>query len=228
MKTQLVCLLLLVGISSATAQRRTVNVGDFSKISFGVPGTLYLTQGSNEKIEVEASDDAFDRIEFKIEGSRLKIRNEKNSWRNWSGNSKINVYVTMRDIEGIGVSGSGNLVGENRFETDDLYLSVSGSGSMDIKTNSEDVDISVSGSGKINLDGSGDNADVSISGSGKVRAQDFEVRVCEASISGSGSCYITATKEIDARISGSGSVYYAGNPDRVSSHASGSGKTRKL
>jgi hypothetical protein len=34
--------------------------------------------------------------------------------------------------------------------------------------------------------------------------------------------------ELDATISGSGSVSYRGNPSKVNSHASGSGKVRKL
>ncbi|MCP4458466.1 MAG: DUF2807 domain-containing protein [Cytophagales bacterium] len=228
MKTQLTCLFLLVGLISATAQRRTIDVDNFTKISFAIPGTLYLTQGSDEKVEVESNDEAFERLEFKMEGSKLKIQSKRNSWRNWNGNSKVNVYVTMKNIEGVSVGGSGSVLGQNKFETSDLYLSVSGSGSMDIKTNSEDVDLSVSGSGKISLNGSADKADVSISGSGRVKAEDFEVNACEASISGSGSCYITAIKEIDARISGSGNVYYGGNPDRVISNSSGSGKVRKL
>jgi len=228
MKIQITCLLLLAAMITATAQRRTINLDNFSELSFGVSGTLYLTQGANEKVEIECSDDAFEQIEFKMDGDKLKIRNEKNwSWKNWN-NEKVKIYVTMKNIEGISVSGSGNLVGQNRFDTGDLYLALSGSGGMDIRTNSDDVDISVSGSGSMELDGSGDNADISISGSGRVKAEDFEVRVCEASISGSGSCRITATKEIDARISGSGSVYYGGNPDRVSSNSSGSGKIRKL
>ena len=233
MKTQITCLLLTAAIVTATAQRRTVDVDNFSKISFGLSGTLYLTQGSNESVEIEASDETFERMEFVTDGSRLKIRNKRNnskrnnSWKNWNS-SKVNVYVTMRDIEGIGLSGSGSIVGENRFETDDLYLSVSGSGSMDIRTHSEDVDLSISGSGGIELEGSGSMADISISGSGPVKAENFEVKVCKASISGSGSVYISAEKEIDARISGSGSVRYRGNPDKVRSNASGSGKTRKL
>ena len=228
MKTQIACLLLIAGVVTSTAQRRTIDVDNFSEISFGLPGTLYLTQGSNESVEIEVDDEDFERIEFVTDGSKLKIRNKRNnSWKNW-GNMKVNVYVTMKNIEGIGVSGSGNIVGENRFETDDLDLSVSGSGEMELRLYSEDVDLNVSGSGRLNLEGSADRVDVSISGSGKIKGENFEVNVCKASISGSGSIYIFAKKEIDARISGSGSVYYAGNPDRVSSNSSGSGKVRKL
>ena len=76
MKTQLTCLFLLIAVACTTAQRRTVDVDNFSKLSFGIPGTLYLTQGSEEKVEVECSDDIFDGLEFDMDGSKLKIRNK--------------------------------------------------------------------------------------------------------------------------------------------------------
>ena len=227
MKTQIACLLLIAGIATSTAQRRTIDVDDFSKISFGLPETLHLSQGSNESVEIEASEEAFERMKFVADGSKLKIRSKRsNSWKNWN-NMKVTIYVTMKNIEEINLSGSGQIIGKNKFETDDLSLSISGSGNMEINTNSEDVDLRISGSGKIGLEGSADRADVSISGSGSVKGENFEVNVCKASISGSGSI-ITARKEIDARISGSGSVRYNGNPDQVSGHSSGSGKVRKL
>ena len=47
-------------------------------------------------------------------------------------------------------------------------------------------------------------------------------------ISGSGSCKINVSKEIDANVSGSGSISYRGNPEKVYHHASGSGKIRKI
>jgi hypothetical protein len=228
MKTLLASLLLIVGISSALAQKTTVEVDDFTKISFGVPGTLYLTQGDKNSVEIHADEETMDRVEVVQEGNKLKIRNRKSyGWNSWNS-SKISVYVTMKTIEGIGVSGSGSVVGKNQIKAGNIDLDISGSGNLEMELNAEDVDISISGSGSVALNGSGGKADVSISGSGKIRAEEFEVSTFIASISGSGTCYITANDEIDARISGSGSVYYRGNPDKVSAHASGSGKVKKL
>ena len=90
------------------------------------------------------------------------------------------------------------------------------------------MDIILSGSGSIELEGSGAEVYARISGSGKIRADDLKVEVLEASISGSGSIYMTVAEEIDASISGSGNVYYDGDPDRVHSNSSGSGKVRRM
>ena len=99
---------------------------------------------------------------------------------------------------------------------------------MELELASDDMEMRISGSGSIRLGGNAEEAEARISGSGKVKAEDLTVKVFSARISGSGSCYITATDEIEASISGSGSVYYAGDPDRVISNSSGSGKVRKM
>lgn len=229
MKNLLTCLFLAAAVG-VSAQGREINVGSFDEVYFGVPGTLYITQGNTNKVVVDASDENWERLEIEVDGSRLKIKNKnyKNwSWKNWE-KGEMTFHVTMKDIEGISVGGSGKVISKNKLKVDDIDLSVSGSGNMELDMDAEDTDISVSGSGKIYLDGTADEVEVSISGSGKIKAENFEVNVCDVSISGSGTCYITANKEIDARISGSGSVYYNGNPDRVSSRSSGSGKVKKI
>lgn len=225
----LIASLLLIATVTLFAQKKEIEVGSFNEVSFGISGTLYVTQGSENKLVIDANDEAWERLEVVEDGNRLKIRNQKGSWswKNYNGGN-ITAYLTMKDIRGLSVSGSGDIIGKNKLNVEDLDLSVSGSGNMELDLRGEDIDASISGSGKIYLEGQADEVELSISGSGKMKAENFEVNVCNANISGSGSCYITANKEIDARISGSGGVYYNGNPDRVSSKASGSGKVRKM
>jgi hypothetical protein len=125
------------------------------------------------------------------------------------------------------VSGSGNidLQGKCRsFDSD-----VSGSGEVELTINiTETADFGVSGSGKINASGSAQSVKTSISGSGKVLAADLETDRCQVRISGSGDVEINVKSELDATISGSGSVSYRGNPKKVNSNSSGSGKVRKI
>lgn len=215
-------------IFSATAQNRTVDVGSFDDLSLGIAAKLYLTQGNNEKVEIECDDERFNEIEFDYSGDKLVIKNrDKWNWKS-SGKSEITIYITMKEINRLSVSGSGDLIGKNKIKTDDLTLSVSGSGDIKLDVDSEEMDLRISGSGGISLNGSSSEMDARISGSGKVKAEDMEVKVFKASISGSGTCYITALEEINANISGSGTVYYSGNPDKVISNSSGSGKVRKI
>lgn len=229
MKSTLTLLLILCTVV-LSAQKREIQVDDFSELTFALPGKLYLQQGDTEKVEIDCSDDVFEKLEFENSRGRLIIRNRNRSGWSWNGfrGSDIRVYVTMKDIDRISASGSGSVIGEGTFRTDDLTLSVSGSGSLSLATISDDMMIKVSGSGSMELEGEADDIEVRISGSGRVKAEDLEVKTLDASISGSGSCYITATEEIEASISGSGSVYYNGNPDRVIKHSSGSGKIRRM
>jgi hypothetical protein len=59
-----------------------------------------------------------------------------------------------------------------------------------------------------------------------VFAEGLEVSECGIKISGSGSCKIDVTGELDASISGSGRVTYYGNP-QIDARISGSGNVRK-
>jgi hypothetical protein len=90
------------------------------------------------------------------------------------------------------------------------------------------ADFGVSGSGKIYASGSASRVKTSISGSGKVLAADLQANSCEVRISGSGDVEINVKDQLDANISGSGSVSYRGNPGKVNSHASGSGRISKM
>ncbi len=249
--------------------RETRQVSTFTKVAFRVPGKLLLKQGNEQKVEIEGDKDVLEKIETKVEGNKLSIGTE-NRWNNWNWGSedRITVYITMKDIEGLSVSGSGDLVGQGKITAGNLSLAVSGSGSLEIEADatgdlradvsgsgdlsfkgkgksldsnisgsgkvviaaaiSGTADVSVSGSGKMEASGTANEIKTTISGSGKVLAANLEVDKCEVRISGSGDVEINVKSDLDANISGSGSVSYKGNPSHVSSHASGSGKVRKM
>lgn len=229
MKAFITLLLAACVILPGAAQKRDVDVKNFNELSLGIPANVYLKQGSSDRVQIECDDDIFDEIEFELRGDELTIKRDGNwNWGSGWRKSEVTIWVTMREIEELRVSGSGNLESDGKLDTEDLSLAVSGSGDMELDVNSDEMDLRISGSGSISLSGTAEEAETKISGSGKVKAEDLTVKVFDASISGSGSCYITVTDEVSARISGSGSVYYAGDPDRVISNSSGSGKIRKM
>lgn len=202
------------------------NVKDFSEIAMSVSGTVYVKQGSPCKVVLEGDQNDLEKIETVVEGDKLKIKT-----KSWTSNiGKITAYVTCPNIEGLYVAGSGKMIAENDFSSEELDLAVSGSGELRLKgIQCEEMDIHVSGSGDVYVDNDGqaEEVDISISGSGKVYAENLKVNECDAHISGSGSCKIYVTDELEARISGSGSVYYKGTP-KIDASSSGSGKVKSL
>src|SRR6478609_6431280 len=131
MKKQLslIALVMLLCASFSFAQNReTKNVDTFTKISFRVPGKLYLRQGSPQKVEIEGGKDALSETVVKVEGSKLIIGREgKWNW-NFGKDDEVNVYVTVENVDGLSVSGSGDIIGETKIVSKELELNVSGSG----------------------------------------------------------------------------------------------------
>ena len=212
--------------SSFSQTKETRDVDDFSAVSFAVAGKLILKQGNTFSVVLEGDQDLLELIETTVKNGRLSIKRE--DWH-FRMDKKVTAYVTMPVIEGLSVSGSGNLVSDGSLKCDELDLNVSGSGTIELENLSAgEVDAGISGSGTIRLNGSGaGEGTLSISGSGSFAGEDFKFGELSVSISGSGNCRCSVTADLVAQVSGSGDVYYAGNP-RVDVRVSGSGKVRKL
>jgi hypothetical protein len=227
MKKNILLIALCFITAVAVAQNReSRNVSGFTKIDYRVPGKLYLRQGATEKVEIEGLRDIVSKIETEVDGSRLIIE-MPGTWKWNSDDDKVNVYVTVKNLEGVSVSGSGDLIGEGRFTANDLSLKVSGSGSMKVEIEaSGDVGADVSGSGDLEVKGSGQRMESHVSGSGKV-IMDMRVKgKSDFSISGSGRIQANGnTDEVEIAISGSGKVLGANfQTNRCDVRISGSGE----
>ncbi len=229
MKKLAVLVLMLVSGFAFAQTKETRNVESFSKLSFRVPGKLILKQGPTQSVVLEGDKEFLSKVETSIEGGKLTIgREDKWRWTDWSwrDDNKITAYVTMTNIEYLGVGGSGDLIGEGKFSANDLDLKVSGSGSLQIEVGAKgNLNADVSGSGDVDVKGTCQNFDSSISGSGKVNAQVSIAGKADVSVSGSGKIMASGTaNEIKARISGSGKVLAANlEVSKCNVHISGSG-----
>ena len=261
----LVAALTIPGIGTAQ-KKETRDVPEFSSLNFGVPGTVTVRQGSTQSVVLEGDPEVLAHVKTEVKGGRLSIIAEEN-WRSWNSR-KITAQVTMKNIDGLGVSGSGNMTGDGTFRANDIDLWVSGSGVMDVNVEAtgemearvagsgkmnvkgkcselkcnvsgsgdlalavggtKESEFQIAGSGNIKASGSADVVEITISGSGRLNASGFSTRISRIRITGSGNVEITASEEIDAQITGSGTVLYKGDPAKINSHSTGSGKVRKL
>ncbi len=226
-KLTLFAVFLLTASLLLAQNRETRNLGAFTKISYRVPGTLYLKQGSPQKVELEGPSDVLREIETEVDGNRLVIGKE-GRWMNWNWGEKdnIKVYITVPTIEGLSVSGSGNLIASEKITVENLNLNVSGSGSLQLEfVASGNVEADVSGSGDMDIKGSCTNYDSDVSGSGRVKLNATIKGMADFGISGSGKIQAEGSaKEVKAGISGSGKVLAANlSTDKCAVRISGSG-----
>jgi len=220
--------LLLVLVSGFAMGQSTVkenrNESGFTKVSFGISGNMYISIGNEFNVTLEGDKNDLEDIITEVSAGRLVVKKE--NWR-MNFNEKVNVYITMPELEGLGVSGSGKAEIKDAVKTDDLSLSVSGSGKLyTSEVSVSDLKCSISGSGDIILGGgNASRADLSISGSGNYTGETTKLGTVDISISGSGNCVVNVTELLKAGVSGSGDVTYIGNP-KVDARVSGSGKIR--
>jgi hypothetical protein len=216
-----------IGFSASQSVTKEIrNVTGFTKVSFGVSGNLYISFGPEFKVELEGTKSLIDDITTEVSSGKLVIK--KDNWKN-NMNEKVTVFITMPEIKGLGVSGSGKAEIKDPFKSSDMSLSVSGSGKLyTTDMNLQSLDCSISGSGDIIIGGNGSTVkgDISISGSGNYSGDQMKIGAADISISGSGNCSCHVTESIKASISGSGNVNYLGNSPKVDARVSGSGHVR--
>src|ERR1035437_3802309 len=211
-------------ISGQSTVKETRDLKDFTKIGFGVAGNISINFGPEFKVVLEVDKALLGKIITEVSGGKLVIKKERDRWFNGM-NEKISVYITMPELKGLGVSGSGKAEVKDALKTTDLNLTVSGSGKIyttDLVVSSLDCGISGSGDIVIGGNGSAKKSDLSISGSGSFSGENLKTESADVHISGSGNCNCNVTETLQASISGSGNVTYLGNP-KIDARVSGSG-----
>lgn len=187
------------GSSETTSESR--DVSGFEEVELKAIGDLYIQQGDSESLTVEAEEDVLPKIRTKVKNNRLIIAPKRNTSINTT--EPINYELTLKDLTGLEVSGSGDVQAED-ISTDELAVTINGTG---------DVEIS----------GKADSQNVEISGSGDYTAEDLESKQAKVDVGGTGSAIVNVSDELDARVSGTGSVEYIGDPT-VNQNVSGTGE----
>lgn len=212
----------------ALTDTRVVKNLDFHSVSNHIPATVYLSQKSPAKVWFEGNQEHINRLETRVKNGELQIRFKDGYRKNNWGNLDVKVYVNASEIRALSVHGSGDILGQNRFNLDDFRASIHGSGNIKADMSADNVDLNIHGSGNIALDGQAKDMDASIHGSGNINCLELKSTSCEASIHGSGNCNVNVTEAIQASIFGSGDIRYRGNPPRIQSKSHGSGSVRSV
>jgi len=228
-RTSLLILLAVFFISYPVSAKEEIReLPSFSEISLRIPAKVYLEQGEEQSVRIVADSETLEQIITEVKGRTLNLRFPGNNiFKRWDP-GKIEIYISVPEVDGLNISGSGDIVSE-KIETRILDLLISGSGNIRIEQlTAERVNATISGSGNINIEDGGvaEELKTRISGSGKIDASGFEAKYVDAQTTGSGNSSVYSNGMIKVRIAGSGNVYYSGNP-AIESSIAGSGKVKE-
>ncbi|MFT4664635.1 MAG: hypothetical protein ACI9XB_001581 [Gammaproteobacteria bacterium] len=202
---------------------KKLNIDDFQNLGLGISADVILTQGPKQEVTIKGQQNIIDNIKIKVKGNSWSINFHDDA----SDYKDLTIYITLPTLESISIGGSGNISSTNNFNnSDDMDISIGGSGDVSLDLNAKDVDIRIGGSGKVALKGEGEDLDISIGGSGDVMAFDFTVNTCDVSSAGSGDIDLNVSDKLNVSLVGSGDVTYKGNP-KVKSSIVGSGDVER-
>ena len=198
-------------------------------IILNIPADVYLTQGNEQSIRIEAQENILDNIIYSDQQGILKMSFDDNVTRC----ETIKVYMTIQNLRKIEIKGAGSIISDSDFTCNgNLEILIGGVGKVDLSANAQDVNLDISGAGKVdlettcenlkaNISGSADiyllngaakTADFNTSGSGKISAYDLNIETCSIKVTGSGNNYVNVSESLTVKITGCGNTYYIGNP----------------
>ena len=197
---------------------RDLDLASFHSAQLEGSGDIYIEQGDSQSVVIEVTQNALPYLNTTIIDGVWEI-----GFTRCISNVDITVWITLPEIEGIGISGSGNIYNDEQLSGDNLDLSLSGSGSMYVNADYNTITTIISGSGATHLEGTSDMHIYRLSGSGQLKAFSMETDRSDITISGSGVSEVRVNQELNVDISGSGNVYYKGYPPTINTNISGSG-----
>jgi hypothetical protein len=215
------CSLIVNGQSvtgSGTIIEEQRDVSEFKRVHLKGSGKVFLRQADTQTLKIKTDDNIMPLIETDVNGSKLTVSQGRHHLRP----TKFEVFIEVVSLEGISVSGSGEVKGEGRFVANTFYTGISGSAEIELEVETGQLSSNISGSGYAHLAGRAEDFTISVSGSGEIDAFDLQAEKVSIKISGSSDCRVNASESLNATISGSGDVYYRGRP-KITTRISGSG-----
>lgn len=210
------------------------SVQDFREVSFSGVGDLYITQGSEESLTIDASPRMLRRIRAEVRGDTLYIGDRSglfdfDFFRPFfvGPTGKIRFDLTVRDLSGLDISGAGDTYMET-LQTDTLQIDMSGAGSLEVsKLDAESLSVDMSGAGSVEMAGRAAQQTIDMNGLGSLHAGDLAGDSVQLDLSGAGSATVWAREQLDVSMSGVGSVDYYGAP-QIRQDVSGLGSVNSM
>jgi hypothetical protein len=211
------------GTGDFTKEER--NVGSFSKLDVGGAFTVYLTQGSQEKLVVEADAEEIKEIVTEVVGSTLKIYTKSN----WGTSfHDMTIYLTFKDLSAIDFSGAVEVKSEGELNFTALQLDVSGAAEIDMAMKADRFEAEFSGASEVELSGTCNRGYFELSGASEFNAENLEFKELSIDVSGASDAKVWSTGTLNIDASGASSIRYKGNPPNITIDESGASSVKPL
>lgn len=210
------------GSGYVRTEQRTVK--PFSRIEASRAIKVFVAQGEQTAITVEADDNILPYIKTEVNGNTLTITLSENI--NIESYADMNVLLTVPALTELHSSTASRIEGTTLWKVNGIELSATTAGSIKLETEASGIDATASTSGEIKLAGKTDRLNAKASTAGSVEAKELIAGNADVSASTGGEIEIHVTGKLEYSASTGGEIRYKGDA-ALTGKASTGGEIKK-
>jgi hypothetical protein len=185
------------------------NVSGFSGINISGGFNVEIKQGNTESVTLETDENLLDNIKTEVRNGVLHIHNSKGM----STSKGLMVYLTLKELNKVDVSGGVKVTGSSTFTTHTLDIDLSGGSKAYLALDVKYLKADMSGASRLTLTGKAETATLELSGASNVEAKELEAINAKVRASGASKVKINAIDTLAINASGASIIHYKGNPN---------------
>lgn len=210
------------GNGNVETVERTINE-PFNAIKATEGLNVYLTQGNNESITVEADENLHELILTEVIDGVLKIHTSKNIGRATSKK----VMVSFKDISAISSTSGSDVYSTNTISADYLKLKSTSGSDMKLEVNTSTLECKSTSGSDLKLSGKTEKLIAEATSGSDIKASNLVAESSQVKATSGADITVNTSKELTASASSGGDIKYYGNPEKVNKNKSSSGSVRK-
>ncbi len=205
---------------------KTRNISeDFNGIRGSSGLDVFLEEGNEAKIVVEADENLHEFIETEVVNGMLKIKTSKNINR---AKAK-KVYVTyVGNLEVVSASSGADVIANDVIRAEQLEISSSSGADLELEIDAREVTAKTSSGADLKVSGRAKYLTADASSGSDLNAKNLEVNKCRADVSSGADIVVNVASSLDAKASSGGDIRYYGDPVTVNKKDGKSSGIRKM
>ena len=179
---------------------------DFTSVHASEGLDVFVTQGSNFSINVEADENIIDLIGTDIRDGRLKIHAIENI-----GRATKNIYVTLPEVTALSTSSGADLIAQNTIKANKIELDASSGSDLEVQVDANEVSADTSSGADIKISGSTDLLYADASSGSDIKARGLMAKRCTADASSGADISVNVSESLTADASSGADISYTGD-----------------
>jgi hypothetical protein len=192
---------------------------DFTKIRVSTGLDLYISQGSKNKITVEADENLQEIIITEVLNGELKIYVEKNIWRA----KARKIYVTIKNLEAITATSGSDVYTNETLKVNNLNISATSGANIKISVEANTIETTATSGSDIEISGITNDYFSNATSGASIDGYELKSENATVNVTSGASINVFASKSINAKATSGGNIDFKGNPKKVDKKSNSGG-----